>query len=125
VGSPENRPVPPQNSSHEYLSWVFMTRLGSLVVLADHVAEYLPRSAERRSGFPGRALLAGLGGPVPVVMAGVLAEACGLETEAPIRASDQSDRAVRFLPCLLAPRQPQPRGDPRDRKEHEPRTHER
>jgi hypothetical protein len=30
-------------------------------------------------------------------MAGVLAEACGLETEAPIRASDQSDRAVRFL----------------------------
>jgi len=35
------------------------------------------------------------------------------------------DQDFRFLPCLLAPRQPQPRGDPRDQEEHEPQTHER
>src|SRR6266702_5889151 len=96
----------------------------------DHAAEYLPPPdwQVQRSGGPG--FLVGRcwrdwWGPVPVVMTGVLAEARGLETEAPIRASDQSDRAVRFLPRLLAPRQPQPRGDPRDQKEHEPRAHER
>jgi hypothetical protein len=57
-----------------------MTRLGSLVVLADHAAEYLPPpdwEVQRSGGLGflvGRALLAGLVGPVPVVMAGVLAE---------------------------------------------------
>jgi hypothetical protein len=62
------------------LTWVFMTRLGSLVVLADHASEYLPPpdwQVQRGGGLGflvGRALLAGLVGPVPVVMAGVLAE---------------------------------------------------
>jgi hypothetical protein len=57
-----------------------MTRLGSLVVLADHAAEYLPPpdwEVQRSGGLGflvGRALLAGLAGPVPVVMADVLAE---------------------------------------------------
>jgi hypothetical protein len=32
------KPCPASNSSHECLSWVFMTRLGNLVVLADHAA---------------------------------------------------------------------------------------
>jgi len=50
------------------------------VVLADHAAEYLsPLDWQVRRGgglgvLVGRALLAGLVGPVPVVMAGVLAE---------------------------------------------------
>jgi hypothetical protein len=35
------------------------------------------------------------------------------------------DQYFRFLPRLLAPRQPQQRGDPRDQKEHEPQAHER
>jgi hypothetical protein len=55
-------------------------RLGGLVVLADHASEYLPPpdwEVQRIGGLGflvGRALLAGLVGPVPVVMAGVLAE---------------------------------------------------
>jgi len=63
-----------------FLTWVFMTWLGSLIVLADHAAEYLPPpdwEVQRSGGLGflvGRALLAGLLGPVPVVMAGVLAE---------------------------------------------------
>ena len=57
-----------------------MTWLGSLVVLADHAAEYLPPldwEVQRGGGLGflvGRALVAGLVGPVLVVMAGVLAE---------------------------------------------------
>src|ERR1017187_5508217 len=57
-----------------------MARLGSLVVLADHAAEYLPPpdwEVQRSGGLGflvGRALLAGLVGPVPLVMAGVFAE---------------------------------------------------
>jgi len=63
-----------------FVTWVFVTWLGSLVVLADHAAEYLPPpdwEVQRSGGLGflvGRALLAGLVGPVPVVMAGVLAE---------------------------------------------------
>jgi hypothetical protein len=57
-----------------------MTRLGSLVVLADHAAEDLPLpdwEVQRDGGLGflvGRSLLAGLVRPVPVVVAGVLAE---------------------------------------------------
>ena len=35
------------------------------------------------------------------------------------------DQDLRGLPRLLAPRQPQPRGDPRDQEEHEPQAHDR
>src|ERR1017187_4368881 len=57
-----------------------MARLGSLVVLADHATEYLPPPdwhVHRIGGLGllvGRALLAGLVGPAPVVMVGVFAE---------------------------------------------------
>jgi hypothetical protein len=57
-----------------------MTRLGSLVVLADHAAEYLPLpdwQVQRGGGLGflvGPPLMAGLVRPVPVVMVGVLAE---------------------------------------------------
>ena len=63
-----------------FLTWVFMTRLGGLVVLTHHAAEYLPPpdwEVQRGGGrgfLVGRSLLAGLVGPVPVVMVGVLAE---------------------------------------------------
>src|SRR5450755_4102109 len=63
-----------------FLTWGFRFRLGSLVVLADHAAEYRPPpdwQVQRSGGLDflvGRALLAGLVGPVPVVVVGVSAE---------------------------------------------------
>jgi hypothetical protein len=35
------------------------------------------------------------------------------------------DQDLRGLPHLLTPRQPQPRGDPRNQEEHEPQAHDR
>jgi hypothetical protein len=80
VGNLQRHPCTAPKLVAWFLTWVSSLRLHGLIVLADHAAEYLPPpdwEVQQIGGLGflvGRALLAGLVGPVAAVMAGVFAE---------------------------------------------------